>query len=107
LNHSGVARWAESNADDTHDDEELYLVTEYVKGPTLSEVVQSATQSKDVAATIVINLLETLAHCHNEGPVHRDIKPDNVVLRDGDPSRPVLLDFGLTFNAELESDGLI
>jgi serine/threonine-protein kinase len=106
LDHTGVARWADSNSDATHDDEELYLVTEYVNGPTLSRFAQSKPQSKEVATAIVIGLLEVLSYCHNRGPVHRDIKPDNIVLRDGDPVHPVLLDFGLTFNADLEPEGL-
>ena len=42
---------------------------------------------------VVRRLLATLAYVHGEGVVHRDLKPHNVFLRDGD--RPVLVDFGL------------
>jgi serine/threonine protein kinase/tetratricopeptide (TPR) repeat protein len=42
---------------------------------------------------VVRRLLATLAYIHGEGVVHRDLKPNNIFLRDGD--LPVLVDFGL------------
>src|ERR1043166_7739311 len=47
----------------------------------------------DRVLTVMRRLLGTLAFVHGEGIVHRDIKPQNVFLRDGD--QPVLFDFGM------------
>jgi len=52
-----------------------------------------------------IQLLDILAYAHGEDAVHRDVKPENVILRNGDPQQPALVDFGLGFLAHDESDG--
>ncbi len=59
-----------------------------------------ASQSVDlgVAVQVTRSLLATLRECHIQDIVHRDIKPDNIILADDDPAHPVLLDFGLTFH---------
>ena len=44
---------------------------------------------------MVTRVAETLAVAHAKGIIHRDIKPGNLILRDGDVDRPVLIDFGI------------
>jgi serine/threonine protein kinase len=48
-------------------------------------------------------LLATVKHCHELVVVHRDIKPDNIMLEDGDLCRPWLIDFGMVFSLEDET----
>ncbi|MGB3638763.1 MAG: hypothetical protein WBA39_14490, partial [Rivularia sp. (in: cyanobacteria)] len=49
--------------------------------------------SSDAVKDIVVKILPVLDYVHNQGIVHRDIKPDNIIIRDAD-NLPVLIDFG-------------
>jgi serine/threonine protein kinase len=72
-----------------------YIVMEYEQGQSLADAVDqkgtAATQAELMA--LLPPLLDALETVHNAGYLHRDIKPDNIYLRDEDSS-PVLLDFG-------------
>ena len=70
-----------------------YLVMEYVDGRSLkSEIHTGGTLGDDEVRSILLAITESLAAVHDAGLLHRDIKPDNVMLRpDG---TPVLIDFG-------------
>ncbi len=100
----GVCRVVDSNAGHFRSDVPLFLVMDYVPGPTLAEYTRATPQALPVALQVTGSLLRTLAHCHNRRVIHRDIKPNNIVLRDGDPAHPVLLDFGLSFNDDGHPD---
>ncbi len=71
-----------------------YLVMDYVEGQSLAERIrQDGALPESQALTWAEELLDALAYCHSEGILHRDIKPQNVVIRpDG---HAVLVDFGL------------
>ncbi|MDB9494717.1 IMS domain-containing protein [Spirulina major CS-329] len=72
----------------------FYLVEEWVEGSTLTEVVsQHGPQSESTVKEILTRLLPILDYVHGKRMVHRDIKPDNIILRVGD-QQPVLIDFG-------------
>jgi serine/threonine protein kinase, bacterial len=74
--------------------EEFYLVQEWIEGVTLSEkVVQSGKLTEAEVRGILVNLLPVLDYLHSLRIVHRDVKPDNIILRAKD-SKPVLIDFG-------------
>ncbi|MBE5783845.1 MAG: PASTA domain-containing protein [Clostridiales bacterium] len=58
-----------------------YLVMEYVKGRTLKEVIrQKGALPPNVAAQIGIRILSALQHAHKNGIIHRDIKPQNILV---------------------------
>ena len=102
----GIPRLVESNAR-LHDDSEVipYIVTEFIEGPTLHQWRQAQSMVElGIAIGMTRKLLEILTMCHTLGFVHRDVKPDNIVLADGDPGRPVLLDFGLNFHKAKKND---
>ena len=80
----------------------LYLVMDYVDGETLSELItREAPLSERRVIELARQLCEGLGHAHGQGVVHRDFKPDNVVLepRDGGSPVPRILDFGLAITA--------
>ncbi|BAZ12944.1 serine/threonine protein kinase [Calothrix sp. NIES-4071] len=73
---------------------QFYLVQEYIQGQTLNAKVQSkGVMSENAVRDILISLLPVLDYVHGRGIVHRDIKPDNIIIRQSD-GKPVLIDFG-------------
>jgi serine/threonine protein kinase len=73
--------------------------TEFIAGPTITDQVsQRGTLAFDRALALSTRLAEIVGYCHSQGGIHRDIKPDNIILRDGRLDDPVLVDFGLSFN---------
>jgi eukaryotic-like serine/threonine-protein kinase len=73
------------------DSSSMYIVMEYVDGQTLTERIK--TLSLKQAIEIGIQIAEGLAAAHEQGIVHRDIKPDNIMVRkDGIVQ---IMDFGL------------
>ena len=96
----GIPRLLESNAHRWEDAEvEPYIATEFVKGPTLRQWREAQPGVEvSIAIETTRKLLTILGACHAGGVVHRDVKPDNIILADGDPRRPVVLDFGLNYH---------
>ena len=63
------------------DGENRYLVMEYVQGKTLKTVIQERGKlSPALAGQIAIRILSALEHAHRNGIVHRDIKPQNILV---------------------------
>ncbi len=63
------------------DGENRYLIMEYVKGKTLKEVIQEKGRlTAPVAVQITIRILSALQHAHQNGIIHRDIKPQNILV---------------------------
>ncbi|MCH5286337.1 MAG: Stk1 family PASTA domain-containing Ser/Thr kinase [Christensenellaceae bacterium] len=63
------------------DGENRYLIMEYVQGKTLKEVIREKGKlSPSVAAQITIRILSALQHAHQNGIIHRDIKPQNILV---------------------------
>lgn len=104
LNHPGIVTLYELGEEDGN----ALLVTELVDGTTLARLNSDGTLSDREVGEIGADLCEALDHAHGRAVVHRDIKPQNVlVTEDGEP-RAKLMDFGvarLTDAAALTAPG--
>ena len=71
----------------------LYYVMEWAEGPTLRQYLDQHVQATlELVVRGSAEVLEAVSHAHSKGIVHRDVKPDNIVLtRQG----AMLLDFGI------------
>ncbi|MBW4420553.1 MAG: serine/threonine protein kinase [Myxacorys californica WJT36-NPBG1] len=81
------------------EDQRLFLVQDYVEGKTYQTLLderkhQGFVFSENEVLQLVKQVLPVLAYIHGKGIIHRDIAPDNVILRDRD-QLPVLIDFGV------------
>jgi serine/threonine protein kinase/tetratricopeptide (TPR) repeat protein len=74
-----------------------YMVMEYLKGPSLSDVLKQAQIDRKQALQIFADICSAVEAGHRRGVVHRDIKPGNVILAISDDGRETakVLDFGL------------
>ena len=83
--------------DGTFRDEEgkLYLVTEFVRGRPLSEVLNERRLSVEEVRRLRDRLAVGLGAAHEKGVVHRDVSPDNVILPDGQVENAKIIDFGI------------
>ncbi len=104
VHHEGVAPVLDADVDGSRP----YLVTKYVPGPTLDEWVRRHGPLQGAAlVAFASGLSDALAAIHAAGVVHRDVKPGNVLMRDG---APVLIDFGIAHladEARLTVSGLV
>ncbi|MDZ7963242.1 MAG: YARHG domain-containing protein [Aulosira sp. DedQUE10] len=73
---------------------QFYLVQEWVEGDTITaKLQQQGLFSEHAVQELLLHLLPVLEYVHGKYIVHRDIKPDNIIVRHRD-GKPVLIDFG-------------
>ncbi|MEI6332423.1 MAG: serine/threonine-protein kinase [Pseudanabaena sp. ELA645] len=75
-------------------DQEFYLVQEFIDGQTLSAELQVGKKwTENQVVDLLKQTLSVLAFVHQNGVIHRDVKPDNIIRRKSD-NKLVLVDFG-------------
>lgn len=75
------------------------LLCEYIAGGDVSANLRSRVPSHAEVVAFARALMAAVAVVHGADRVHRDLKLENIILRDGDWARPVLIDFGLSKGA--------
>jgi eukaryotic-like serine/threonine-protein kinase len=76
LNHPGIVGIYEL----AHDEHDVYLVSELVRGRTLAELLKAGAIADRDVARIGMALCDALEHAHARGVIHRDVKPQNVMV---------------------------
>lgn len=99
LNHPGIVTLYEMGEEDGN----ALLVTELVDGSTLACLAGEGALSDREVGEIGADLCEALDHAHARGVVHRDIKPQNVVVALDGEFRAKLMDFGIARLADSAS----
>ncbi len=78
---------------------ELYVVMDLIRGSTLTEYVESNNpMAIDTAIEFTLSLCKTIQVAHTFPILHRDLKPDNIIVRDPAEFDLVVVDYGLSFN---------
>ncbi len=87
---------------------QFYLVQEYIEGETLTKLVENqGIQDENIVKNILIEILKILEYIETKSIIHRDIKPDHIMIRKKD-QKPILIDFGAvkeTMGTELSTSG--
>jgi serine/threonine protein kinase len=96
LNHPGIVTLYEIGEEAGS----TLLVTELVDGSTLAQLNADRSLGDREIGEIGADLCEALDHAHARGVVHRDIKPQNVLVTEGGEPRAKLMDFGIATVAE-------
>lgn len=94
-----VPRLLDSSLPDIEAKEEMYLVMEHIEGQTLKSFVEKSSKGDiNLAVGITLQICDVIRIAHLEGILHRDIKPDNIIIKDD--LSIFMVDYGLSFNKE-------
>src|SRR5579859_3362225 len=92
LEHPNIVSVYDFGEIDTH----MYLIMQYVGGGTLRDQLRTGLPlDPRLAASYAMQMARALHHAHQHGIVHRDVKPQNMLVSSNDPEHLLLSDFGI------------
>ncbi|MWD28992.1 protein kinase [Aquicoccus sp. SCR17] len=92
IRHDAVVRYSEnSRTPEGH----VYLLMDYVDGPGLDRKLREGPMGAEEILTICRRVASGLEAAHRRNIVHRDLSPDNIILKEDDPAQAVIIDFGI------------
>jgi len=92
IRHDSIVRYYDNQR---MPDGRVYLIMDYVEGPGLDKKMREGGMSADDLLIIAKKVAAGLNAAHKKNIVHRDLSPDNIILRNGDANEPVIIDFGI------------
>jgi len=99
LKHTGIAQVYEAGTAELGTGPQMFFAIELVEGPTITEHARREGLSTVDRLALLARVCDAVHHAHGRGVLHRDLKPDNVLVDEN--GSPKVLDFGVArFNQE-------
>jgi eukaryotic-like serine/threonine-protein kinase len=93
LQHPGIAQIYEASTADTGFGPQPYFAMELVRGLPLAEYAKEKNLNVRQRLALMVKVCEAVNHAHQRGLIHRDLKPDNILVDEN--GQPKVLDFGV------------
>ncbi len=98
LRHPNVVEVYDYSGEDS---ERAFIIQEFVSGETLSSfLLRHGPMTPEVSALVVAAVARALEHAHSQGVIHRDVKPENLMVREDGVLK--LMDFGIAHVVDME-----
>lgn len=108
LNHPGIVGYIDHGMTPSG---QPFLVMQWLPGEDLAHRLRYRPLRLQETLALVTTIAQALAYVHQQGVIHRDVKPSNIMLCDGLPERAVLIDFGVarrdSSHARLTATGVV
>lgn len=92
IRHDAIVPYFHNQRTDTG---RVFLVMDYIDGDSLERRMRDGGMTADALLVLAERVAEGLRAAHAKHIVHRDLSPDNIILRGGDPADAVIIDFGI------------
>jgi eukaryotic-like serine/threonine-protein kinase len=93
LQHPGIAQIYEASTADTGFGPQPYFAMELIRGPSLQDYAKANSLNTRQRLALMVKICEAVNHAHLRGLIHRDLKPDNILV--DETGQPKVLDFGV------------
>ncbi|MGB8814884.1 MAG: serine/threonine-protein kinase [Paracoccaceae bacterium] len=92
IRDDAVVRYTEcSRSDQGH----VFLVMDFIDGPSMADIMAERRMESRELMIVAHRVAEGLVAAHGQGIVHRDLSPDNIILRGDTPEKATIIDFGI------------
>jgi serine/threonine protein kinase len=95
LQHAGIAQIYEAGSLNDEDGDQPFIAMELVDGVPIKAFCDEQNLNTKQRFQLIEKIADALHHAHQKGVIHRDLKPDNVLVVPGDSPQPKILDFGV------------